>query len=256
MPYVSMNLSSSTRRPARVVILAAAVVLSMIAGSPELRAETPLVADKAARELMHHAHNARAVWNDFPGFTAKLTVRTDDALHHGTIRVTPDFQWTLDLPQEAQKPWLKSKLQSVISHRRPDDFTDSEFGFVPGPHTAEAGRLIAQLDGSGVFRIKDGVIAEVLRKGEKQWLEITNVEMLKTAEGHELPRVSSVVFRDPSTGDITSNLTNTFEWKRLGRFDLPRRTFTVDVAAKGNRSVRELTFDDVQLLAPQAVSAK
>ena len=225
--------------------LVAIGLLALTAGT--LTAEERKAPDKAARELMLAAHDARAVWNDFPGFTADITIRTDGQQHAGTIVAGSDFEYDLKIAEEAKQPWVKAKLRSVISHRRPDPFSENGFAFVPESGSEVAGQLVAELDGSGTFRIQNGVIAEVLRKDDAQWMEISNLDMFVTAEGKQLPRATAVTFREPASGNLKSQLNNTFEWKRFGQFDLPTRTFTVEVANNGKRTVREIVFRNHRL---------
>jgi hypothetical protein len=223
--------------------LAAGCLFVCSIGAAEERANDP-----AARQLMLTAHDSRAVWNDFPGFTADVMIRTDGVVHNGKLTVGKDFECQLDIAKEAQQPWVKAKLRSVISHRRPDDFSTNGFAFIKETGaSSEAGQLVEELDGSGVFRIKDGILLEVIRKDDSQWMEISNLDLLETAEGKQLPEVSSVTFRDPKSGDLKSNVSNTFEWKRFGSFDLPTRTFTVETGASGTRSVREIVFTNHKL---------
>jgi hypothetical protein len=109
------------------------------------------------------------------------------------------------------------------------------------------GRLIAHQDGSGTFRIKDGLIQEVHRKSDKTWIEISNLEQFQTPDGHYLPQISSVTYRDPKTGDIESNRSNHFAWTHVGNFYLPEHLFTIEVGPAGARSVRKITFSNHKL---------
>lgn len=208
----------------------------------------PLFAEeRSAYDYMLSAHNARSVWENFPGFSADVVVTTDGESYHGTIKVASDFEYVLDIDDAARQPWVKSKLRSVISHRKPGEMARSGYAFLAQEDQHGSGKLIAQKDGSGVFRVVDGAILQVLRKSESQWLEITNLEQLKTPDGRLLPQVSSVAYRDPSTGNLLSNRTNSFAWTPVGEFLLPQRTFTVDVGEDGKRSLRELVFSNHKL---------
>ena len=98
-----------------------------------------------------------------------------------------------------------------------------------------------------MFRIANGLIREVLRKSDTQWLEISNMELTRTTEGKVLPKSTSVCYRDPGTGNLLSNRSNTFAWQRVGGFDLPARSYTVEVSENGQRSVRELVLSNHRL---------
>lgn len=209
---------------------------------------TSKTSEPTAASLRQAAHDAREVWHNFPGFTANIVVSDDSERYEGTIRVGKDFEYVLDIAEEAKKPWLKSKLRSVIAHREPSaspEQYDVSFQDEAAEHVA--GRLIAENDGSGVFRIQDGQIKEVIRRNESSWFEITTLENFTTPAGKVLPQTTSVTFRDPDTGNIQSNLSNYFAWKQVGDFYLPDHCYTVKTGGKGERSVRKLEFSAFQL---------
>jgi len=193
------------------------------------------------------AHNSRAVWENFPGFTADMEVSSDGAHYSGKIRVAGNFKYELNIADEARAPWVKAKLRSVISHRRPSNAPRYAVHFADNQTNHTGGRLIAEDDGSGMFRIKNGVISEVVRKSESSWFEISNIEQLQTHNGQYLPRFTSVVYRHPQTGDIQSNRSNLFTWKRVGDFYLPASASTVEVGSRGERSVRKIVFTNHKL---------
>lgn len=206
--------------------------------------------DQLAREAMQEAHDARAVWHHFPGFTAEVTIQTDAESHTGTIHVTDDFDYELTISDEAIQPWIHSKLRSVIGHRRPGSAA-VEVQVAEQETSPEFGIFVARKDGSGTFRIENGLIREVLRKTDSNWLEITNVEMFDAGDGKVLPETSSVSYRDPKTGDLTKNVTNRFTWTRAGDFFLPSECFTIETGAAGARQTRQLTFRNHKLTEPK-----
>lgn len=204
--------------------------------------------EPTAKELRLAAHQSRDVWENFPGFTAAITVSVDGASHTGVIRVNKDFKYTLDLPEKAVQPWVHAKLRSVISHRQPSPAPEEEVEFVDEASGHIAGRLIAHTDGSGTFRVnKDGILIEVHRKSDNAWFEITNIEQFKTHTGRYLPRTTTVTYRDPKTGDIESNRSNLFTWKRVGDFYLPEEALTFEGGAGGKRTVHSITFANHKL---------
>ncbi|MFG0267031.1 MAG: DUF3386 family protein [Rhodopirellula sp. JB055] len=202
--------------------------------------------DAMASKAMEAAREARAVWHNFPGFTADVTIQTDAVSHAGEILVTDDFDYELSISDEAIHPWVNSKLSSVIGHRRPGgdapEVTLDERGTSP-----EFGSYVSRVDGSGVFRIENGRIREVHRKSDSRWFEITNVEFFDSEDGKVLPEITSVTYRDPKTGNITKNKTNRFTWTRVGDFFLPEECLTIETGSDGSRQTREITFTNHRL---------
>ncbi|PQO45359.1 DUF3386 family protein [Blastopirellula marina] len=219
---------------------------------------TEVPADKpTAAELRQAAHDAREVWHNFPGFSANIVIGEDDEQYSGTIDVGPDFEYVLNIDEAAHKPWLKSKLRSVIAHRKPSEAPhEYDVSFQDDGPGHAGGRQIAENDGSGVFRIQDGEIKEVIRRNESSWFEITTLENFTTSAGKVLPRTTSVTFRNPDTGNIESNLSNYFGWTKVGAFYLPSDCKTVKVGEDGQRSTRTLSFTGHQLHLAPAKEAK
>ena len=56
-----------------------------------------LEADAAATKLLADARAARAVWKDFPGFTADLEVNVNGNVVKGRMSVNPEGQVTTQL---------------------------------------------------------------------------------------------------------------------------------------------------------------
>lgn len=202
-----------------------------------------------AAELRREAHDKRDVWHNFPGFIADVTVATDGESQTGQIRVESDFTHKLDIAGAAEDRWIASKLRSVIGHRKPGKAEKYDVSFVVDDEKHVNGRLVAHNDGSGVFRIKDGVIREVIRKSDRMWFEVSTLEIFETPDGLVLPRTSSTTYRDPKTGDVTSNRSNHFAWTQVGDYFLPQNALTVEVGADGSRNVRRIEFSNHELIA-------
>ncbi|MBA2117379.1 DUF3386 family protein [Bremerella alba] len=235
----------------KLTYLFVALAVSIAIPSYAVEADTQTTSktsEPTAASLRQAAHDAREVWQDFPGFSANIVVSEDSQRYEGTIRVGKDFEYVLDIAEEGKKPWLKSKLRSVISHREPHASPEQyDVSFQDDKAEHAGGRLIAENDGSGIFRIQDGLIREIIRRNESSWFEITTLENFTTPSGKILPQTTSVTFRDPDTGNIESNLSNYFAWKQVGDFYLPDHCYTVKTGEKGERSIRKLEFTGHQL---------
>ncbi len=244
-----------TTFPALAAMLSLLIVSPLWANETETKT-TSKTSEPTAASLRQAAHDSREVWHNFPGFTANVTIGEDAQQWDGVIRVGNDFEYQLEIADEAKKPWLKSKLRSVIAHREPHAAPqkyDVAFQEESGNHVG--GQLIAENDGSGIFRIQDGQLREIIRRNESSWFEITTLENFTTPTGKVLPQTTSVTFRNPESGDIESNLSNHFTWTKVGEFYLPESCYTVKTGDNGERSVRKLQFTNHQLhlASPQIV---
>lgn len=209
---------------------------------PAIKPTSGKVTEVDANALMKFAHQSRYVWKNFPGFQANIEIETDGVVQHGTITVAPDLGYEVTLKEGNKPDWLESKLESVIGHRR-----INESGPVPVVSHHEAPRsdgtvLLASADGTSLFRLAEGRLAEVIRKSDSRWFEITNVDVLVADNGTYLPTFTTVSYRDPKTGDLTENRTNQFTWVEKGEYLLPERCVTVVTLNGGKRQTQRIRF--------------
>lgn len=207
-----------------------------------------------ATKLYQKAREARAVWRDFPGFSADVTVLYNGESTEGKLTADKNFKVILTLDDEPLTKWSLPKLRSVIGHRKyrlqkpiPATFADDQMHH-------PLGRLV-NIEGKNVsFRLKDDVMTEVHRRSTKTWFTISTLDVWRTKEGLVLPRDTSVTYRNPQTGAITSNRSNTFSFKRVGDFDLPETMLTVECIENFDRNVGSIKLSNHRLLAPASIS--
>ncbi|WP_339734630.1 DUF3386 family protein [uncultured Gimesia sp.] len=208
----------------------------------------------AATKLYQAAREARAVWRDFPGFKADVTVRYNDKQTTGKLTADKDFKVKLILDDESLSEWSLPKLRSVIGHRKyrqqkpiPATFADQQINH-------PLGRLV-NIDGKKVsFRLQDDVMTEVQRRSDKMWFTISTLDVWRTKEGAVLPRDTSVTYRNPNTGAITSNRSNTFGFARVGNFDLPATMLTVECSENFERNIGSIKLSNHRLLTAESLS--
>jgi hypothetical protein len=207
--------------------------------------------EKAAAELLARARNARAVWDNFPGFTADATVLIEQRSAKGKIKVGPEGQLEFELvglPAEDLK-WVKQHLGSLTQHRMPDGSLGDGASFVKEEGTHPLGRrirLTEEVMGSE-YRIKDDVVRQVNRSMGKQRLVINVLEVTRNPEGKYLPSVFNVAMWDAASGNLGASQMVTHQWLRVGKFDLPKHIQEVDCRQGGNQ-VRSIELSGHQLL--------
>jgi hypothetical protein len=236
-----------------IVLLAVSATTPWTSAKDQTKS-TPKQEKSAAIQLYQKAREARAVWRDFPGFSADVTVLYNDQSTQGKITANKDFKVKLSLDDEQLVGWSLPKLRSVISHRKyrlqkpiPATFADNQIHH-------PLGRLV-NIDGKNVsFRLKDDVITEVHRRSNKSWFTISILDVWRTKEGSVLPRNTSVTYRDPQTGTITLNRSNTFSFTHVGNFDLPEWMLTVECSEDFKRNVGSIKLSNHRLLTPESLS--
>ncbi|MCA9006962.1 MAG: DUF3386 family protein [Planctomycetaceae bacterium] len=209
---------------------------------------------EAATELYQKVREARATWRDFPGFTADVLIQYNGKSTTGKLTADKDFKLKLTLEDESLSEWSLPKLNSVIGHRKyhkqepiPATFADDEVNH-------PLGRLV-NIDGKNVsFRLQGDVMTEVHRRSDKSWFTISTLDVWHTKENEVLPRDTSVIYRDPKSGAITANRSNTFAFTRIGNFDLPYNMLTVETGENFERNVGSIKLTNHKLTTPESLS--
>ena len=196
--------------------------------------------------IVHRAN--RSVWEHFPGFTAKVTVRIDDNVERGTVAVDEHGTVTSQLKDDKLRQWADEQLGSLVDHRLPSVPDDESPILADNDVDHPLGRLIrlgdAKYDSS--YRIRDDVVTEVNRRAGPEKFTISVFETDRNKEGKYLPRTFSATFWDAKTGEIKTSSSYLNTWKRVGTFDLPDRFLEVETTP-GERHVKEMTFTDYSL---------
>jgi hypothetical protein len=208
-----------------------------------------------AAALLRSAREARAVWGNFPGFSADLAVRYNEETVKGKVTITSDGDVVLAMPKFTGAEWLQTYLESVVQHRMPGDPESENVRYVDEGRDNALGRKIALGDGDqdSVYRLAGDVVREVNRKAGPGRFTISVLDVEHNAEGKYLPRFYTMTFWN-GQGKVTSTSVTQDSWIRLGRFDLPLRTMQV-TTTDDRREVKLLEFSN-HALADQKKAAE
>jgi hypothetical protein len=223
-----------------------------LAGAVRLQAgDKKLAEDPAATKLLADARAARAVWKDFPGFTADVTVNDNGTVHKGHVDVKSRGKIMLKLEgREALQKWTRREIASLVAHRLPGAEslkTPCAFADANDLHHP-LGRKIRVLNDElhSSYRIRDNQIIEVNRTSPEVRFTITVLENRVTKEKHFLPTSYVVNNWDPKSGQLVGSIAEHGTWQQVGSFDMPRTLLVVQSTAKG-RDCRMITFSDVHM---------
>ncbi len=239
-------MSRFSRLGRHVLAISALAVLGVCA--PAARA-----ADKTPEQLMTEAHEGRAVWTDFHGFTADIIATVDGKSTKGTLDVSPEGALELKLSDPSGMEWVERTLQSTVSHRLSDDGAITNVEFADEDRNHPMGPLLKSKDPAdkSLWRVKGDVLTEVHRNHGKTRFIISVGEVSRTAEGKHLPHSFVVTTWDNETGAITKARQVQNEWKRFGRLDLPVRLVGMNATSDGKRQVEEIRLSNHVVKAPR-----
>ena len=201
----------------------------------------------SAADLLRSARKARAVWDNFPGFSADLVVRYNNERVAGKVTISGDGDVILKMAEFSGSKWLQTYLESVVQHRMPGDPESENVRYVGKPDGHPLGREIALGDGEqdSVYRIGDDVVREVNRRAGPGRFTISVLEVLRNQEAKYLPVFYTMTFWN-AAGKVTSTSTTQDSWVRVGKYDLPRHTLQV-TTADDRHEVKLLEFSNHKL---------
>ena len=210
----------------------------------------PRGADPEAVKLFEDAIAARAVWEDFSGFTAKTDGGIEDRPFDGTVSVTADGSVNLKIQEGAAKEWVQEQLESITMHRAASqtplaDRAKPVLRFADDHDDHPLGRLLTFEGGSfaSSYRVNGRQITTVNRLLDGKNMTITVLNNEKNAEGLYLPHCYTVQYWDEPSGKFERTETVQDAWTRIGSWDLPSR-HTVTTSSAGGFSVRSFQLHD------------
>jgi hypothetical protein len=215
---------------------------------PVATTATPDANGPTAAELLQKARDARAVWENFPGFKAEVEARIDGKVEHGTISVDNEGTTAVSFNDDKIKSWAEQQAGSLVQHRLPSGFGEEKPEYADEDTNHPLGRLVKIGDAGfgSVYRIRDNQVTEVNRTAGPMKFTISVLESEKNSDGKYLPRVFSITNWDGKSGDIKSSSAVINTWTQVGKFDLPAHILEV-TTTPGDRQVRELTFSNYKL---------
>lgn len=247
----------------RMLCLIAFVAAGLGWGMSQKAAEAAdAVANPAATKLLADARAARALYHNFPGFSADIEVNLDGKTTRGRVVVDAEGKAKLTLENAAAAKWAKGTLDSIIAHRLssgPDEETPCAFADEEEHHPLGRAIRILNDEFHSSYRIRDRQIIEVNRRMPGIRFTITVLKNIVTKENKFLPASYVVNTWDAKTDALTNSEAHHQTWQRIGEYDLPKETLSVKASGghakrssseKGGASqlqARSLQLSNIQL---------
>lgn len=195
---------------------------------------------KSASDLLLEAHEARAIWDDFPGFTADICVNVDGKSQCGQVAVDAYGKVELHGIELDGKAGVLRTLQSLINHRFSGGEFNDEVSFADDNKEHPLGRLITLDHDSRMassYRVKDDMICQVNRMMGNSRFTISVFSVHRNKENKILPQSYNVCFwNEDST--LRNSITVHEAWTRVGEFDLPTTHTSVNAGKDSLTNVR------------------
>jgi hypothetical protein len=217
----------------------------------------PLAASGADADAVRKFEGAlknRAVWNDFPGFTANITGEVDARPLAGKVSVGADGGIELKLDDDVVQAWVQEQLESITMHRIANQNPASSrtlpiLRFADDDEEHPLGRLLAVENGhfATSYRVLGDQITTVNRLLGGKNMTITVLDNETTLEGRSLPRSYVVQYWDEASGKLERAETVQDRWTRLDKWDLPAEHM-MSSSSDGGFEIRRFQLRDHQLL--------
>ena len=204
--------------------------------------------DAAARAAMEEVFGNTARWPaGFGGFTADVLVNINGKEEKGTVTAKSVKEIETTLQGEDAKTFLIENMTSIVSHRGPRSFAESDgkyklsFG---DDGTHPLGRIVS-MGGDGMssfYRIKDGRIQQINRKTPRMAFTINIEESVKNPDNKYLTHKYTVYYFNTENGikDVESY---TDDYVRVGDADLPEFRRIIN-SEKGAIQVNSMTLSN------------
>ncbi|MGK7902417.1 MAG: DUF3386 family protein [Hormoscilla sp.] len=161
----------------------------------------------SARDSFRTAYENRYTWDEqFPGYTADLSVNYNGELYQGMVRIKPDLSVeVIDIENPDIRMLLENQLKMEVIHRRrvPFDKMHGNNSFLL-VGTDDAGASIIKEVGDEMdsyYQVKDGAIAQVNRRFDDIAVTVDTLGTNETPAGYLVSHFQTT-FRDALTGKI------------------------------------------------------
>lgn len=207
-----------------------------------------------ARALFQSAYENRYTWaEDFPGFTADVTVKQGEETYTGKVRVNSDLTVEVsDIEDEKVKESLYTQLRDVITHRKRNAFEKSHgknsfrFGETD---TSGATEILVTGDAMGSnYKVRGKEISQVSRVMGRMAFTIDHQASLDTGEGYVSTNYDAV-FHNSQTGDLMRELQFEDTYEKVGDYYLMTRQ-VIHVNEQNQITTTEFDFSNIKLLQP------
>jgi hypothetical protein len=212
----------------------------------------------SARDLFRAAYENRYTWDsNFPGYSADVMLKQDDAVFSGKVRINPNLSVdVMEVEDEDAKRDIQEQLREIAIHRVRRSFEDTH-----GKNTFELGEtdetgaveiLIGGKASGDRYKVRNNEVCLVHRHIHNIVVTINTFSSHNTGEGYLSHRYDSV-YHDPQSGELKGG-PSTFEddYEKVGDYYIMTSRL-IHTEQDGRTITTEFAFSNIKLLQPVAV---
>lgn len=208
-----------------------------------------------AREVFKAAYENRYTWDEnFPGYTADLSLQQLPETHQAQITVQPDFQVEVTGTQldPTIQDAINRHLWDIVTHRKRSSFAaaHSKNTFTLGEEDANgAVEILVTGDAMGShYKVTGTIITQVSRQMGGLAFTIDTQSTLQTEEGY-IPTHYQAIFRDAQTQNLKATRHHVDTYEKIGSYYLPERQVVTTIDEQGQTTEVVYQFSNLKLLA-------
>ena len=205
-----------------------------------------------ARELFQAAYEHRYTWDqNFPGYSAQITIKQGEEIHTGNIIIKPDMTVEISgIDKEEVKQSVANQLRDIVTHRKRSSFeqTHGKNNFSMGKIDDHgAMEILVKGDAMGSnYKIKNTEICQVSRVMGTMAFQIDTHASLETPEGY-ISRRYDAIFHNTETGNLMRELEFEDNYEKVGDYYLMTHQ-TINSKENNQVITTEFTYSNMALL--------
>lgn len=209
--------------------------------------------DNQAREIFQNAYENRYTWDEnFPGYTAELTLKQGDEQYTSTVKVGKDLTVEITgIDDETVKESIYNQMRDIVTHRKRSNFDKSH-----GKNTFNLGEedptgaveILVTGDAMGSnYKVRGKEISQVSRVMGPIAFTINTEESLNTGSGYISTKYNAI-FRESKTNELKGKRDFVESYEDFGGYYLPTRQVVESLDKGGEKSTTEFNFSNIKLL--------
>ncbi|HEY9850278.1 MAG TPA: DUF3386 family protein [Leptolyngbyaceae cyanobacterium] len=162
---------------------------------------------QSASDAFRTAYENRYTWDeDFPGYSAEVSINYQGQLDQGIVRVKPDLTVeAIDIDRDEAREFVVNQLKMEVIHRRrvPFDKIHEPDSFqLEGKDTSGAWKIREVGDEmNSHYKVKNNMITQVNRVMGEVAVTVNTIGTAKTPEGYLVTHFQTII-RDAETNEV------------------------------------------------------
>jgi hypothetical protein len=205
-----------------------------------------------AQDMFRQAYENRYTWDEnFPGYTADVTMTTGETTCTGKVKINRDLSFEVEgIEEEDCAKAIKNQLWEITIHRVNHSFAETHgentFALGEKDDTGAVKILVGGAGAGNYYKLRDDTVCFVHRRIGNKIVNIDTTKTLNTDKGYLALEYNSI-YINPETNETISPKTEFFDkFELVGNYYL--LTNRQIVTESEQPQVTEFTFTNISFL--------